>query len=152
MIKKNKIVHSKQAYASVYDGQRYLLPSPKQKKMFDAVPAAFVPAMGGKCTVCKVEMNKNVPGKSKYHLTHNGRLYLFASAKQKKMFQANPEKYANADVALNGYCSVCKIEMGKDVKGKADFAVDHDGLRYLFPGAKQRDMFLANPTKYTVKQ
>jgi YHS domain-containing protein len=93
-------------------------------------------------------MNQDVEGEAKYHMTHNGRLYLFPSQKQLDMFKDNPERYSGADLAMNGYCSVCKVEMGKDVKGNPDLAVDYHGKRYLFPGQKQVDMFLANPTKY----
>lgn len=150
LVKSDKIVPGKLEYASVYDGQRYLFPGPDQQRMFDAEPAAFIPAMRGKCTVCKIEKNKDVPGKAEYHLTHNGRLYLFPSQKQLTMFKANPSRYADADVALDGYCSVCKVEMGKDVKGNPDFAIDYNGKRYLFPGSKQLGMFKTNPMKYAV--
>ena len=118
--------------------------------MFDANPAAFVPAMHGKCTVCKVEKKKDVLGKAEFHLNHNGRLYLFPAEKQLTMFKANPNRYADADVAMNGYCSVCKVEKGKDVRGKPAFAADYKGKHYLFPGQKQLDMFHNNPTKYAV--
>ena len=151
LVKMDKLVKGDAKFSSVFDGQSYLFPGEEQKRMFDADPAAFTPAMGGKCTVCKVEMNKVVEGQAEYHLTHNGRLYLFPSQKQLDMFKANPVKYADADVALDGYCPVCKVEMGKDVKGKADFAVDYNGNRYLFPGKKQLDMFLAHPTKYVTE-
>lgn len=151
LVKMDKVVPGAPEYASVHDGLRYLFPGPDQKQMFDANPAGFTPAMSGKCTVCKVEMNKDVEGSPEYHLTHNNRLYLFPSQEQLGMFKSNPAKYADADVALDGYCPVCKVEMGKDVKGKADMAVDYNGKRYLFPGRKQIDMFVANPTKY-VKQ
>lgn len=150
LVKKNKVVAGKTEYASIYDGKRYLFPGPEQKQMFDAGPAAFTPALGGKCTVCKVEKNKDVEGSAEFHTTHDGRLYLFPSEKQQKMFVANPAKYANADLALAGYCPVCKVEMGKDVKGSNDLAVVYNGLRYLFPGRKQIDMFVSNPTKYAV--
>lgn len=56
-----------------------------------------------------------------------------------------------SEPALGGYCPVCKIEMGKDVKGTADFAVDRKGERYLFPGEKQLHMPLAHPTKYATE-
>ena len=148
LVKSNKVVPGKAEYASVYDGQRYLFPGREHQRMFDADPEAFIPAMGGKCTVCKVEMNKDVEGQAEHHLTHNGRLYLFPSQKQLNMFEANPAKYADADVALDGYCPVCKVELGKDVKGKAEFAASYDGKRYLFPGRKQLDMFKSNPSKY----
>lgn len=145
----DKLVPGKPEYASVHDGLRYLFPGAEQKRMFDENPAAFTPAMGGNCTVCKVEMGKDVPGKAEYRLTHNSRLYLFPSKKQLDMFKANPAKYADSDVALGGYCPVCKVELGKDIKGKSAFAVDYHGSRYLFPGQKQLDMFVANPAKYT---
>ena len=151
LVKSNKVVPGRREYASVYDGQRYLFPSPDQQRMFEAQPAAFVPAMHGKCTVCKVEKKKDVPGKAEHHLTHDGRLYLFPSQKQLTMFKANPDRYANADVAMDGYCPVCKVEMGKDVMGRPEFAADYNGKRYLFPGRMQLDMFVANPTKYVVQ-
>ncbi len=150
LVKMNKIVPGSVEYASIHDGKRYLFPSPEQKRMFDAKPASFVPAMGGNCTVCKVEKNTDVAGTPEHHLTHNGRLYLFPGQKQLDMFKANPQKYASADVAMNGYCPVCKVELGKDVVGKPGLSVDYAGKRYLFPSEKQRTMFRNDPAKYAV--
>lgn len=149
IVKMDKLVKGDPAYASVYDGKKYLFPSAEQKTMFDENPAAFAPAMGGDCVVCKVEMKKEVPGKLEIHLVHNGRLYLFPSEEQLKMFKAKPEKYADADVALNGNCPVCKVDLKKDVKGKPEFAYDYHAMRYLFPGKEQLEKFKANPQKYT---
>ncbi len=151
LVKSNKVMAGKPEYVSVHDGRRYLFPSPKQKAMFEADPGAFTPALGGKCTVCKVEKGKDVPGKAQFNLTYNKRLYLFPSRKQLDMFNANPDKYAQADVALDGYCPVCRIDIGQDIKGKPELALDYKGKRYLFPTAKQRGIFLANPTKYAVE-
>ncbi len=150
LVKSDKVVVGKPEYASVYDGERYLFPGPDQQHMFDTNPAAFVPAMHGNCTVCKVEKRKDVPGIAEFHLMHDGRLYLFPSQKQLDMFKANPDRYADADLAMNGYCAVCKVEKGKDVKGRADLAVDYLGKRYLFPSRMQLDMFKNNPAKYAV--
>ncbi len=150
LVKKNELVAGKTDYASIYDGRRYLFPGAKQKRMFDVDPAAFAPAMGGNCPVCKVEMGNEVAGKADFNLTHKNRLYLFPSQKQIDMFKADPTRYADADVAMNGYCPVCKIEMGKDVKGRPDLAVDFGQKRYLFPGRKQLEMFVANPDKYAI--
>lgn len=148
IVKMDKLVKGNPAYASTYDGKKYLFPSGEAKEMFDENPAAFAPAMGGNCVVCKVEMKKDVPGKPEIHLVHNGRLYLFPSEEQLKMFKAKPEKYADADVALGGYCSVCKVDMKKDVKGKPEFAIDYHAVRYLFPAKEQLEKFKANPQKY----
>lgn len=149
IVKMNKVVKGDPAYSSVYDGKKYLFPSGEQKAMFDENPAAFAPAMGGNCVVCKVEMKKDVPGKPDIHLVHNGRLYLFPSDEQLKMFKATPEKYADADVALDGNCPVCKVDMKKAVKGKPEFAYDYHAVHYLFPSKEQLEKFKANPRKYT---
>lgn len=148
IVKMDKLVKGDPAYSSVYDGKKYLFPSGEQKGLFDANPAAFAPAMGGDCVVCKVEMKKEVPGKPEFHAVHNGRLYLFPSDEQLKTFKAKPEKYADADVALGGNCVVCKVDMKQDVKGKAEFAYDFHAMRYLFPAKEQLDKFKANPQKY----
>jgi len=148
IVKADKLVKGDPAYSSVYDGKRYLFPSDEQKQMFDENPAAFAPAMGGDCVVCKVEMKKEVAGKPEFHLVHDGRLYLFPSEEQLKMFKAKPDKYADADVALNGLCTVCKIDMGKDVRGNPEFAYDYRGQHYLFPGKEQLRKFQKNPRRY----
>ena len=150
MVKKGVVAPGKPEFTSVYDGKRYLFPDASLQAKFDKNPAEFAPTLGGNCTVCKVEMNNDVPGKAEYHAVHNDRLYLFPSAKQLDMFRANPEKYADVDLALGGKCTVCKVEMGKDVEGNSEFAVDHNGKRYLFPGSKQLEMFKRNPAKYAV--
>ena len=95
-------------------------------------------------------MGKRVPG-SVYHAAfYHQRLFLFPSEEQKAMFRAAPADFADVDLALGGNCSVCLVEMQKEVPGNPKFTVIHDGFRYQFPSAKQRDMFVANPNKYVV--
>lgn len=151
LVKMNKVVKGDPKFAVVHDGLRYLFPGPEQKAMFEKDPAAFTPALGGQCTVCKVEMNKQVAGKPEYHQTRAGRLYLFPGQQQLDLFTKHPAKYEAADVALGGNCPVCKVDMGKDVPGKAEFAVDYQGQRYLFPDARLKARFEANPAKYAIK-
>ncbi len=151
LVMMNKVVTGDPAYAVVHDGQRYLFPGAEQKQMFEKTPAAFTPALGGDCVVCKVELNKAVPGVAEFQTVHNGRLYLFPAQEQLDIFKKNPAKYADADLALGGKCAVCKVEMKKDVPGKSEFAVDYQGQRYLFPDAKTRDRFLADPAKYATR-
>jgi YHS domain-containing protein len=148
LVKMNKVVKGVATYASYHDGLRYQFPSPDQQKMFEKNPTAFTPALGGDCVVCKVEMNQDVKGNAEFQTVHNGRLYLFPGQEQLAMFKKNPDKYADADLALGGKCAVCKVEMNKDVAGNAELAVDYQGKRYLFPDTKTRGMFLSNPGKY----
>jgi len=148
LVKMNKKVKGDPSYAAVHDGVRYLFPGSEQKEMFESNPTSFTPALGGDCVVCKVEMNESVAGSAEFQTVHNGRLYLFPGQEQLDMFKKNPSKYADADLALGGKCAVCKVEMNKDVPGKAELAVDYQGKRYLFPDVKTRGMFMANPGKY----
>lgn len=147
----NKWVPGKKEIQATYDGKTYYFPSEKQKQMFVADPAKYVPALGGDCTVCLANMGKRVPGSIRHAAFHEHRLFLFPSAEMKKEFQAHPDKYANVDLALDGNCAVCQVEMKKEMPGKPDIAAIHQGMRYLFPSEKQRDMFLAKPAKYAAK-
>jgi YHS domain-containing protein len=67
------------------------------------------------------------------------------------MFLKNPDKYADIDLAAQGKCTVCQVEMNQTVAGKPEFTVVHKGRRYQFPGQEQLDMFIANPAKYEIK-
>jgi YHS domain-containing protein len=138
-------------YSVVYDGHTYLFPGEEQKLMFEADPARYTPALHGDCVVCAVEMKKRVPGSVRTSQLYDGRLFLFPGEKQRKMFTADPTKYANADLALGGKCAVCRVEMNQNVPGKPQYTVHYQGLRYLFPGPEQKKMFLANPGKYAVR-
>ena len=67
------------------------------------------------------------------------------------MFLKNPAKYANEDLAAQGQCTVCRVEMQKDVQGKPEFAAIYKAMRYWFRSEEQLKMFVSNPTKYEVK-
>lgn len=146
--KMGKWVKGSPDFQATYDGKTYCFPSERERKMFVADPAKYVPALGGDCTVCYVKMKKRVPGNIRQMTLHEGRLYLFPSEKQKQAFLANPAVFADADLALDGNCPVCLARMGKKVPGKPEFTAVHNGLRYRFPSDRERQVFLANPKKY----
>lgn len=131
-----------------YDRKTYLFPDENLKQKFLSDPAKYVPAMGGDCTVCQVNMGQDVPGSVMFSSLYQDRIYLFPGEMQKQAFRQNPNKYANADIAFGGKCSVCRIEMNQEVDGKPELASFYKGKRYLFPGKEQQAMFLANPAKY----
>lgn len=131
-----------------YDGKTYLFPDENLKQKFLSDPAKYVPAMGGDCTVCKVDMGKDIAGSVQFSSLYNNRLYLFPGEMQKQEFRKNPRKYANVDVALGGKCSVCRVDMNKEVDGNPAITSFYKGKRYWFPGKEQQAMFQANPAKY----
>lgn len=131
----------------VYDGRTYLFANEQGKRMFEADPAKYIPALGGDCVVALVTMGQRVKGDVHHSATYNGRLFLFSKVEGKQMFLADPARYANADLALGGNCAVCAAG-GVQTPGRSDIAAYYRGLRYLFPSTELRDEFLAHPERY----
>jgi len=61
---------------------------------------------------------------------------------------SNPVSVDSNNVALEGYCSV-SYHFGPPVKGDPAFSSVHEGTTYLFGSKGGKDMFDANPPKYT---
>jgi YHS domain-containing protein len=146
-----KWVPGKPEVVSVYDGVRYFFPSAEEKKTFEADPAKFTPALDGDCVVCSKDGGKRIVGSPEFSALHDGRLYLFPDAGAQKQFLANPGSYTGLDVANGGNCIVCAKMAGKQVPGSAEFTSIYKGQRYLFPSAKERQMFDAAPADFVTK-
>jgi len=57
----------------------------------------------------------------------------------------------NADVTgfvIRGYDPVAYFTEGRPVPGRSDLSVEHEGGKYLFANAANRDTFKANPKDY----
>ena len=111
-------------------------------------PAAYVPALGGDCTVCLAKIGKRVPGSVNFASLYKGRVYLFPESKQKEMFEAAPDEFVDVDLAANGNCIVCSVKANKQVPGKAEFTAIHNGMRYWFPSDAERQVFVATPNAF----
>ena len=151
VVNMKKWVKGSSNHQVAFDGRTYFFPGKEQRDMFLKNPAKYAPAFRGDCTVCFAKMGKHIPGNVRYSVLHRGRLFLFPGQDQKQEFFSKPTQYENVDLALNGRCAVCQVEMGQSVPGRPEFTVVHEGMRYQFPGAEQRDVFLKNPLKYSVK-
>lgn len=151
IIEAHKWVPGKPEHQATFNGKKYYFPSEKEKQVFLADPAKYAPALGGDCAICYAKSGKRVPGNIQHGAFHDRRLYLFPSPKEQEEFLRHPEKYADADLALQGNCAVCLVHMNKKVPGKPAFTVIHDGLRYQFPSQKEQRMFQATPGKYAAK-
>ena len=143
----NKWVKGSPEHQATYDGVTYYFPEEAIKQKFLANPAKYVPALGGDCIVCYVKLGKRVPGSVNYSARYDNRLFLFPGAEQQQAFLSNPKEFANADLALNGDCSVCLVHANKHVAGKPEFAEIKDGLRYLFVSAREQAAFRKDPAR-----
>jgi hypothetical protein len=91
--------------------------------IFEANPANSVPALGGDCVVALAQMGRRIPGNIRHASFRGGRLFLFSGADAHKMFQAEPARYADADLAYGGNRVVCGVGMQQTVPGKPELAV-----------------------------
>lgn len=143
-----KLVPGTAEYAAIFDRQTYFFPGQDELNMFRESPQRYAPALGGDCVVCFREMGVRQPGKPEFAYKYKGRLYLFPGQEQLDAFKAEPEKYAQADLAYGGLCPVCLLDAKKRVRGKRQFASVYDGLTYLAADADTQSRFNADPARY----
>lgn len=83
-------------FSALHQGRLFLFPDDATKKVFMKDAKKYENAdlaMGGMCIVCKIDMQKDVPGKEEFGTVYGGIRFLFPSMEQKKMFLTNPKKY-----------------------------------------------------------
>ena len=71
-------------------------------------------------------------------------LSLFAQTPSKTLLNLD-----KTGVAIQGYDPVAFFTDSKPVKGDQKFLVKHDGAIYFFASKEHKDLFKANPAKYT---
>ncbi len=135
------------ALKTTYDKRTYYFVNKEAKAKFDKFPPKYVPALGGDCIICLINVNKRIEGSVFYSVRHKDRLYLFPGDVAKKEFKDEPEKFENADLALNGNCPVCK-KGGSNEKGKPEFTVIVNDMRYQMASKEIMQEFMRNPKNY----
>ncbi|MFK8113994.1 MAG: hypothetical protein AB8B91_17460 [Rubripirellula sp.] len=148
IVNMKKWVKGNATYQASYDGKTYHFPGEEQRQMFLSDPAKYAPALGGDCAVCLTDMGKRMPGSIFHSALNENRLYLFPNADLKQKFVGNVNQYNHADLAENGNCVVCRVEMNKAMPGRPEVFLVHGGMRYQFASEDQKKMFLASPSKY----
>ncbi len=134
----------------VFDGQLYWFASQHERAMFTANPRRYAPALAGKCVVTFADSGVRVRGDPQYGSLHNQRLFFFKGLAEQKLFQADPEHYANIDLANAGRCLVSQVDEGRQLPGMSETTVIVDGLRYQFAGTYQQQSFLRNMARYGI--
>ena len=138
-------------HSSQFDGMLYFFPNVEIKNKFDRDPSAFVPAMGGYDVVAKKEGNQLVQGSVFQGAAfHKGRVYVFATKRNKSMFMNIAADFEKVDLAFGGMCAVCKAA-GKEQAGKSEFRFVYNKMTYLFPTAGELAEFKSDPAKYAQK-
>ena len=101
--------------------------------------------MEGYCAVSIQDKGIWVRGSYQYLVKHEGRKYLLAGEKQKKLFLEDTQRYVPA---LGGDCIVSLADDGKLVPGSVYHTLIFEGRLYLFAGPEQERAFKAEPANY----
>jgi YHS domain-containing protein len=84
-------------WTAAYQGRTYMFAGQTQRQKFLEHPERFAPAYSGNDAVFAVDGKRQMPGKTDYCVTYQGRLYMFSSSLTLSRFQANPQRYAVSD-------------------------------------------------------
>lgn len=139
------------SYQQMFDGQLYYFVGTRQREIFASNPRRYVPALAGDCVVTFAEEGRRVDGDPEFGVLHKRRLYFFCSHQEQAAFQANPEKFADADLATDGNCLVSRIDDQRKLPGLPETTIIVSGLRYQFAGLHQQQKFLRNMDRYGVE-
>lgn len=148
LLEAKKLTAGNPEYQVEYDGRTYWLAGADEFAKFELDPARYVPAMGSLCVVSLVDSGLKIDGVSRSAAIYRGRLYLFANSEQRRRFQAEPKRYADSDLRLDGICPVCWIDHELNVDGSGEYRTTFQGILYRFDTPEHRRAFLAAPRRY----
>lgn len=144
LVKTGELKTGTEDHTFTYDGQLFRFSSAEARSLFLAEPERYLPRDQGRCVVTEVDKGLQVPGDPAFGVYYQNRLYLCSSAEARAAFAASPQRYADADLGLAGYCPHCREIAGRMVPGSEDCPLTVQGTRYLFPDASHREAFLAD--------
>lgn len=100
LVERREYVRGSVFHVFEYQDRLYLFADAQQKNAFKENPAKYAladVAAGGLCVVTQVDDGRAEPGLAAYATWHEGLLYRFAGAEQKRKFLAAPSRYAQAE-------------------------------------------------------
>jgi YHS domain-containing protein len=102
-------------------------------------------ALSGYCPVSLISDKRLVQGQAEYTVTHEGRLYRFASMLSFNLFRRDPERYVPVN---GGNCPVAQLDRGVLLPGNPRFGALYQGRLFLCANDVDRKRFLEDPSRY----
>jgi YHS domain-containing protein len=102
-------------------------------------------ALSGFCPVSLVSDKRLVQGQSEYTVTHEGRLYRFASLVTFNLFRGDPERYVPVN---QGNCPVSQLDRKTAQPGDPRYGVLFQNRLFLCATDADRRRFLEQPARY----
>ncbi len=106
---------------------------------------SFRCGMGGYCPVQLQEKDRWVAGSADYQTSYQGQVFHFSSAAARKLFEADPEKYAPV---RGGNDVVLAADENRMVPGNVNHSAVWHGRLYLFSNSATLAAFQHDPARY----
>jgi YHS domain-containing protein len=148
LIEQKMLVPGRPDFVVEYDGKTYWCMGVEAARRFRANPARYVPAYGGACPVTFATTRRRVAGDEACGALYQGRLFLFAGPDQRRIFRANPSRYASSDIAFQGNCPVCSVDLARQVEGSSEHQDYYRQRLYRFHDAEHRGVFHDTPGRF----
>lgn len=152
LVADKRLVQGQTEYTVTHEGRIYRLANRLMFNRFRGEPTRYVPANHGFCPVAQLERGARQAGDPRFGVLCQGRLYLCATAEDRRRFLDEPARYAAIDVAERGNCPHCLASQGREVPGDPRFDLTVDGRRYWFPDSSHREAFLASAGRSPSRQ
>jgi YHS domain-containing protein len=143
LVSDKRLVPGQAEYTVTHEGRLYRFASLLTFNLFSRDPQRYVPVNHGNCPVAQLDRGKTQPGNPKYGVLYHGRLFLCASDSNRRRFLQEPVRYAEVDLADDGFCPHCLAQSGLVVRGDPRCDLSEQGRRYWFPDTSHRDAFLS---------
>jgi YHS domain-containing protein len=97
LIDDRKLVKGRVEHSILHEGRTYRFGSTAASERFRQEPARYLPFCEGKCPVTRVEEGISKPGEPRWGALYAGRLFVFASEQNRRLFLENPDAYAQVE-------------------------------------------------------
>ncbi len=148
LVKTGQLKPGSEAHVLKHDGQLFRFSSAEARSLFLAEPERYLPRNQGRCVVSQVDEGDKMPGDPTFGVYYQNRLYLCADDDARRAFAKAPDRYADADLGLDGNCPHCQEVAGTPVPGSRQYPLTVKGTRYLFPDESHREAFRADPERF----
>jgi YHS domain-containing protein len=143
-----QLIPGKEALTEYHDGLEFRFSGPSERARFGNNRDGYVPVLGGLSAVAWKDSLRPVSGTTANHVVFGDRIWLFASTQEKEKFNAEPARYVDADLLLDGYSPVALVDREELVRGSKDRSVIMDGRRANLLDADEVDRLRRNPGRY----
>jgi len=152
MFETKKTVRGDARYQCTMNDMTFVFRSQEHLDKFRADPARYMPVLGGLCAVSYIDRGTAVPGEPRYGAMFRNRLVLLAGPDERARFQADPARYIDCDLALEGNCPVCGADRGQLVQGRRELQHWHEQRVYRFDSDEHRRRFANDPESFSASQ